>query len=102
MANVPSFRFDAGEHPNVPSSRFFWYRGTSECTLVPVFGTGEHPPKPPFGNHPLVNPNKKAKITTKCLHDINLRCALKHLLSVVLPHLPVVNKFLKVIENDWK
>ena len=40
----------------------FWCIGTSECTLVPVFGTGEHldlyprsgflyrghPPKPPF------------------------------------------------------
>ena len=22
--------------------------GTSECTLVPVFVPGEHPPKPPF------------------------------------------------------
>ena len=26
----------------------FWYRGTSECTLVTVFGTGENPPKPRF------------------------------------------------------
>ena len=26
----------------------FRYRGTSECILVPVFGTGEHPLKPPF------------------------------------------------------
>ena len=36
----------------------FRYQGTSECTLVPVFGTGEHPPKPPFGNHPFANPRK--------------------------------------------
>ena len=34
--------------------------GTSECTLVPVFVPGEHPPKPPFWkttlleNHPFV------------------------------------------------
>ena len=47
-----------------------WYRGTSACTLVPVFGTGEHPNVPSFrflvpgnirqnhsfGNHPFANP----------------------------------------------
>ena len=26
----------------------FRSRGTSECTLVPVFVPGDHPPKPPF------------------------------------------------------
>ena len=31
--------------------------GTSECTLVPVFVPGEHPPKPPFWKtHPFVKP----------------------------------------------
>ena len=34
----------------------FWYRGTSECALVPVFGTGEHPPKPPFWKLPFCEP----------------------------------------------
>ena len=47
----------------------FWYRGTSACTLVPVFGTGEHPnvssfsflvpghpPKPPFWKPPFCEP----------------------------------------------
>ena len=29
---------------------------SSECTLVPVFVPGKHPPKPPFWNHPSVNP----------------------------------------------
>ena len=28
---------------NVPSFLFLGSRGTSECTFVPVFGTGEHP-----------------------------------------------------------
>ena len=56
LANVPSFRF--------------WYRGTSECTFIPCFGTGEHPKVPSFrflvlgnirqnhpsGNHPFANP----------------------------------------------
>ena len=49
---------------NVPSL-FFWYRGTCACTIVPVFGTGEHPNVPSFRflvpgnirqNHPFVNP----------------------------------------------
>ena len=39
-ANAPSFQ---GTSAKVPSFRF-WYRGTFECTLVPVFGTGKHPP----------------------------------------------------------
>ena len=30
--------------------------GTSECTLVPVFVRGEHPPKPPFGKPPFCQP----------------------------------------------
>ena len=47
----------------------FWYRGTSACTLIPVFGTGEHPnipssnfgtgehvSKPPFWKLPLCEP----------------------------------------------
>ena len=48
----------------------FWCRGTSECTLVQVFGTGEHlhvpsfrffgagehPPKPPFWKPPFCEP----------------------------------------------
>ena len=33
-----------------------WYRGTSECTPVPVLGAAEHPPKtkPPFGKPPTL------------------------------------------------
>ena len=34
MRTYPRFGFRSG--------------GTSECTLVPVFVPGEHPPKPPF------------------------------------------------------
>ena len=33
--------FDAGEHRMYPRPGF-WYRGTSECSHVPAFGTGEH------------------------------------------------------------
>ena len=31
----------------------FWYRGTSKCTLLPVFGTKKHLPKPPFWKSPF-------------------------------------------------
>ena len=42
LANVPSFRFLVpGNIHMYPRSGFFWCRGTSECTLVLVFGTGE-------------------------------------------------------------
>ena len=34
----------------------FWYRGTSECTLVPAFATEEHPPKQPFWKPPFCEP----------------------------------------------
>ena len=37
---------------NVPSLRCFGGGGASKCTLVPVFGAGEHPPKPPFWKPP--------------------------------------------------
>ena len=42
---------------NVPSFRVFRSGGTSECTLVPFFVPGEHPPNHPFGNHPLPTPD---------------------------------------------
>ena len=62
LANVPSFRFSfRGNMRTYPRSGFSFRRnirmyprsgfrsgGTSECTLVPVFVPGEHPPKPPF------------------------------------------------------
>ena len=48
LANVPSFRFSfRGSMRTYPRSGFH-SGGTSECTLVPVFVPGEHPPKPPF------------------------------------------------------
>ena len=48
LANVPSFRFSfRGNMRTYPRSGFRSGR-TSECTLVPVFVLGEHPPKPPF------------------------------------------------------
>ena len=56
----------------------FWYRRTSKCTLVPVFGTGEHPNIPsfrflvpgnirqthPFGNYPFANPRNILDLST--------------------------------------
>ena len=48
LSNVPSFRFSfQGNMWTYPGSGFR-SGGTCERTLVPVFGTGEHPPKPPF------------------------------------------------------
>ena len=43
--------------------------GTSECTLVPVFVPGEHPPNPPF-----VNPEKQGvfRCTVKALRIYTL------------------------------
>ena len=35
-----------------------WCRGTSECTVVPFYGTGEHPPKPPFWKPPFLRGRK--------------------------------------------
>ena len=46
------------EHANVPSFRFR-YRETSECTLVPVFVPGEHPPNPPFWKTTLLSTPKE-------------------------------------------
>ena len=61
----------------------FQYRGASECTLVPVFGAGEHP----FGNHPFANPRlifAVAKFRTwpnldhKKVHGFPLRTPICH------------------------
>ena len=38
----------------------FRHRGTSVCALVLVFGTGEHPPKPPFWKPPFCQARKKS------------------------------------------
>ena len=55
LANVPSFRFSfPGNRRTYPRSGFR-SRGTSECTLVPFFVPGEHPPKPPFWKTTLVS-----------------------------------------------
>ena len=38
--------------------------GISECTPVLVFGTGEHPPKPPLWKPPFCKPPKKQRSTS--------------------------------------
>ena len=43
----------------------FWYRRTSECTLVRVFGTGEPPPKPPLWKPPFCEPPNKISSNNK-------------------------------------
>ena len=56
LANVPSFWFLVPGNIRMYLRSVFWYQGTSECTLVPCFGTGEHPPKPPFWKPPFCEP----------------------------------------------
>ena len=53
---MPSFRFLVPGNICMYPCSGVWCRRTSECTLVLVFGTREHPPKPPFGNHPSRTP----------------------------------------------
>ena len=95
LANVPSFRF------LVPSFRFlyprsdfwyrrsvflsprssFWYSRFVFCTLVPVWGSREHPPKP-FWKPPFANPQQKFQslvvlvARTRCV-SFALRCVSK-------------------------
>ena len=59
LANVPLFRFFVPGNIRMYPRSGFWYRGTSECTLVPVFGTREHPPKPPFWKVSLCESRKR-------------------------------------------
>ena len=42
--------------------------GTSECTLVPVFVPGEHPPKPPFFREEVKGNKLKGKIVSALFH----------------------------------
>ena len=59
LANVPSFWFSfRGNMRTYPRSGFRSGK-TSECTLVPVFVLGEHPPKPPFWKATLLSTPKK-------------------------------------------
>ena len=52
MCPHSGFRF-GGTCERAPHSGFR-FGGTSECTLVPVFLPGEHPPKPPFWKPPFL------------------------------------------------
>ena len=64
----PRSSFIPGEHPNVPSLRFF-VAGTSKCTLVPVFVPGEHPPKPAFLKTALLRtPDNSSRICPQARH----------------------------------
>ena len=60
LANVPSFRLKKRYRGTFECTLVpvFGTGGTSECTLVPVLGTGEHPPKPPFWKPPFCEPPK--------------------------------------------
>ena len=53
---MPSFRLLVQVTSKCTLVPFFWYRGTSECTFVPVSGTGQHSPKPPFWKPPFCEP----------------------------------------------
>ena len=57
LANVPSIRLLVLGNIRMYLRSVFWCRETSDCSLVPFFGTGEHLPKPPFWKPPcLANP----------------------------------------------
>ena len=65
VANVPSCRLSfRGNMRTYPRSGFR-SGGTSECTLVPVFVPGEHPPEPPFWKTTLLGSSEKCP----CLGD---------------------------------
>ena len=66
LANVPSFRFCVPGNIRMYPCFGFSYRGISECTLVLVFRTGEHPPKPPFSKPPFGEPPKMSAKERKC------------------------------------
>ena len=53
LANVPSFRFSFQGNMRTYPRSCLRSGGTSECTLVPVFVPGEHPPNHPFGKPPF-------------------------------------------------
>ena len=55
LASVPSFRFSFRENMRTYPRSCFRSGGTCECTLVPVFVPGEHPPKPPFWKTTLLS-----------------------------------------------
>ena len=84
--------------------------GFGECTLVPVFGTvehpndprpcffgaEEHPPKLPFGNHPFADPRCKGRVTVR--HDDRPTWELMSLLQ--LPTL-IICKFCGYRKTDF-
>ena len=62
LANVPSFRFSFWGNMRTCPRSGFRSGGTSQCTLVPVFVPGKHPPKPPFWKPPFCQPQKIGKL----------------------------------------
>ena len=82
IASLVTLRFLQIPSRPLRSGKSKW--GTSECTLVPAFGTGEHPPNHPFGNHPFANPRSvPSSFLTKLYHvrvtsapELKARCKL--------------------------
>ena len=63
LANVPSFQFSfRGNMRTYPRSGIC-SGGTSECTLVPVFVPGEHPPKSPFWKRRFPQPQNFQRLS---------------------------------------
>ena len=62
---VPSFRFVYH-----PSFRFWGSVVPFLCALVPVFGTEEHPPRPPFREPPISEGPPKLLIPRFCRADL--------------------------------
>ena len=62
LANVPSFRFSFWGNIRMYPRSGFRSEGTSECTLVPVFVPGEHPPKPPFWKPSFCQPQNGLQV----------------------------------------
>ena len=74
LANVPSFRCSfRGNMRTYPRSGFRSV-GTSECTLVPVFVPGEHPPKPPFWKATLLSTHESFRHARYCEGNELLLC----------------------------
>ena len=76
LANVPLFRFSLRRNMRTYPRSSFRCRGTSVCTLVPVFVPGERPPKPPFWKTTLLSTPEQCATTYKFCKTVSLamRC----------------------------
>ena len=109
LTNVPSFRFSFWGNMWMYPRSGFCSKVTCEYALVPGFGTGEHPPKPPFWKPPfckspisiVVDPSEGGELWIRKSFTYLVTICLQFPNAVVLNAVGCRNTQMHAKEHKW-